>query len=96
MDILLISDVSLQVILLRSEAYQAIFVNVEAQRVDRGDRHVEPEIELVPVDQERFAHILTDDQLSSIGDLVHILSDEDTLALRAGGRFADPAFLGVL
>ena len=27
---------------------------------------------------------------------MHVLSDEDTLALRAGGRLADPVFLGVL
>ena len=43
------------------EAREALAVDVCLERLEGGDEHVQPEVELVPVEQEGVGHILLDD-----------------------------------
>ena len=70
------------VILLRGEACQSVLVDVDAQRIDRREGHVNAQIELVAIDQQGFANVLTDDHGGALGDVVDVLGDEDAFSLR--------------
>jgi len=44
----------------RCEAGEAFFVDVDPQRIQRGDEHVDSQVELVTIDQQRVAYVPLD------------------------------------
>lgn len=53
MDVFLVAGIAgaPRVVLLGCEAHKAILVHVHAQGVDRRDCYVDPQVELVPIDE---------------------------------------------
>mgnify|MGYP000981557770 CR=1 FL=1 len=96
MDVFLVTQVTItpQVVLLCREAHQTVFVNVQAEWIDRSQSNVESQVKLVPVDQQRRADVFTDDHLSAVWNLTDLLRDKYALALRACCWLADPLLLG--
>ena len=98
MDVLLLSQIAIPalIVLLGSKSGQAVFIYVQSEWIDRGHRHIDSQVKLVAVDQQRLIDVLADNHLGPLWYLIDVLSDEDALALRGGGRFADPRLVGLL
>jgi len=47
------------VVLARRETSQAVLVNVETQGVDRGDGHVDSQVEFEAVEEQRVVNVFT-------------------------------------
>lgn len=90
-----------RLVLLRAEAHEPLFVNEHTQRVAREHRDVDPQVELVPVDQKRAREVLLSDNVVIAEVLQRLQSDvgglreRDALALAAGVGFQNerPPFL---
>ena len=85
MDILLLPKVPVAlIILLSGEACQSIFIDVETERVDRSQGDIDPQIELITVDQQRVIYVFANYHRCALRDLVDVLCYKDALALRRG------------
>ena len=78
------------------EPCQALFINVEAQRIHTSYCNVDPQIEFETIDQQWVLNILTDHGLLlSMRYLSQTICQEDTPALRAGRRLDNPVLVRI-
>mmetsp|Transcript_20736 Transcript_20736/g.41057 ORF Transcript_20736/g.41057 Transcript_20736/m.41057 type:complete len:232 (+) Transcript_20736:414-1109(+) len=57
----------------RTEPREPLVVDEGFQRQERSDQHIQTEIELVAPQQKRVAHILLNDEVLAVIDIVHLL-----------------------
>lgn len=93
LELLVLAVVGVLVVALGREPAQSLVVDVDSQRVYTEERHVDPEVELEVVDEERVADVVADDErgvLLEFGeDGGETGGDRDALALRAVVRLGD-------
>lgn len=91
--------VHLVVVTLSREPGQSLLVYVYSERVDAGDPHIYPQVELEPVNDQRVVYVLADNQgrvlLQTRVDGVDLVGHHDSFALRPVVRFyyEDPLVL---
>lgn len=68
-------------VLLSGKACEALLVKVAPEGRNSGDQHVEPQIELQTVDEERFVEVLLGHVMLSGLHPLEVASEEDSLAL---------------
>ena len=71
------------VVLNRCEPRQPFFVNVNSKRVDASQRHINPQVELVTVEEQRIGDILAHYLLVSfaVGNFRDFIRHNDSLSL---------------
>ena len=72
-----------------SEPCEAFFVQENFQRLEGGDKNVDPHVEFVAVNEQRILDVLLDDVGVVWVDLCEVPDDEDASATRAGGWLDD-------
>lgn len=80
-----------RVVGLRCKPSESFIVNVYAKRINAGDEDVYSEVELVIVDQQWIWNVFTDySPIFFEVQLIQVVNQIDTFALRALGGFHDP------
>ena len=70
---------------------QSFFVNVDTERVETGNCHVDPQVKFKSVKQQGAINVLANyHRLVFVRNLTKIVSYKNSTALRACCRFADP------
>lgn len=77
-------------IFLSGKSGQPIFIDVDAEGINAGERDIDSQVELVAVNKHRVVHVLGDDHLLSRRNVVDIFRDEDAFALARATRLDDP------
>lgn len=77
------------------EAHQALFLNLDFQRVYAGDYRLDAQVELEVVDQQRVGDILRDDEIALVGNLIELVGQKDASAPALASRFDDLHLGGV-
>ena len=85
-----------RVVLLSAEARQTLIVQVHPQRVARSDKHIDPNVELEVVNEERgFNVCLGDSRRGEGAGPFRTVSEEDPLSLCACERACESVFVCV-
>lgn len=82
-------------VLVRGEPGQSVFVNVDSQRVDRSNQHVNSHVEFQPVDEKGVFDVLLDDEIAREGHLFYSLGEGNASAFRTGIWFDDVELVGL-
>ena len=78
------------------ETSEPVLVDVETQGIDRGDGHVDAQVELEAVEEQGVVDVLTHYMGGALlRDLCELVRNYDTLALRGGCWFGYPKFIFV-
>ena len=84
MDVFLLFEIAVlsKMVFLGGKSGQTIFIDVNSQGVDGCQSNIYAKIKFVAVNKKRVVDILTDYHLCTTRNLLDILGDENTLALR--------------
>ena len=81
----------LLVVRLRSKPGKTLVVDVDPKRVDTGQKHINPEVELVLVDEKWVRNVLAHYRLVVVDlQVTQFINDIDTTSLRRLRRFVNP------
>ena len=83
----------LRIIFRGSKSGQPLLINVEFERVDRCDCHIDSEVELEAVEEQWIIDILRDYiRLLFVRYVINLVCHENATALRRGRWLYDPHF----
>ena len=89
----LVGLVDLRGVRLGSESCETLLEDVDSHRLVGGDKHIDTQIELVPIDEQRIGHVPRNNgQLVHI-DIVYVVDELDASALGSISWFDDPDVL---
>ena len=75
-------DVSILLVFVCCEAREAVVVEEDPERIDAGQKNIDSEIKLQPIDQERIPQVLLYDQSLQRRNLISVLNQINPLPLR--------------
>lgn len=78
------------------EAREAVRIDIDLERIDAGDEHVETQVELGAADQQRSRQILLHDDGAFLWYLRPAVDHADSGAASGGRRLDDPLLLAAV
>ena len=84
------------IVLTSCKPCQSIVIDIESQGINTSDRYIDPQIELIAIEQQGVINILTDNVGTAlIGNLCKFICHDNAFALRGGRGLCDPELVFV-